>query len=229
VLDNKILTNPTIQSVLSYDSVITGQFTIEQADDLSLKLRSGALPAELVLLYEQTIGPSLGADSIRKGIFACGVGLLMVMSFMVFYYKLAGINSIVALILNIVILMGVLAYFRATLTLPGIAGIILTIGMAVDANVLIFERIKEDIRAGKAPKSAIDSGFKKAFVTIIDANLTTVIAAIFLFQFGTSTIKGFSVTLMIGIVASMFTAVFVSRVIFDLVYANKKKLTKISI
>jgi preprotein translocase subunit SecD len=229
VLDNKILTDPVIQSVLSYDSVITGQFTVEEAEDLSLKLRSGALPAELVLMHEQTIGPSLGADSIRKGIIACGVGLFFVMLFMVIYYKLAGINSIVALVLNIVILMGVLAYFRATLTLPGIAGIILTIGMAVDANVLIFERIKEDLRAGKAPKSAIDSGFKKAFVTIIDANLTTVIAAIFLFQFGTSTIKGFSVTLMIGIVASMFTAVFVSRVIFDLIYANKKKLTKISI
>ena len=148
---------------------------------------------------------------------------------MLFYYKGAGINSIVALTLNIVILMGVLAYFRATLTLPGIAGIILTIGMAVDANVLIFERIKEDLRLGKSPKSALDSGFKKAFVTIFDANLTTIIAAIFLFQFGTGPIKGFSVTLIIGIAASMFTAVFVSRVIFDLIYAKKKKLQKISI
>jgi preprotein translocase subunit SecD len=229
VLDNKILTDPVIQDVLSYDSVITGRFTVEEADDLSLKLRSGALPAELTLLHEQTIGPSLGADSIRKGVYACLIGLLCVMLFMVVYYKAAGINSIVALILNLVILLGVLAYFRATLTLPGIAGIILTIGMSVDANVLIFERIKEDLRAGKAPKSAIDSGFKKAFVTIVDANLTTIIAAIFLFQFGTSTIKGFSVTLMIGIVASMFTAVFVSRVIFDLVYSTRKKLTKISI
>lgn len=229
VLDNKILTDPVIQDVLSYESVITGQFSVEEAEDLALKLRSGALPAEMVLMFEQTIGPSLGADSIRKGIYACSVGLIFVMIFMVFYYRGAGFNSIVALVLNLLILLGVLAYFRATLTLPGIAGIILTIGMAVDANVLIFERIKEDLRAGKAPKSAIDSGFKKAFVTIIDANLTTIIAAIFLFQFGTSTIKGFSVTLMIGIVASMFTAVFVSRVIFDLIYSQKKKLKKISI
>lgn len=229
VLDDRILTDPVIQDVLSYDSVITGQFSVEEADDLALKLRSGALPARLVLLHEQTVGPSLGADSIRKGLYACLVGLALVLAFMVLYYKLAGVNSILALILNIVILMGALASLGATLTLPGIAGIILTIGMSVDANVLIFERIKEDLRAGKAPKSAIDSGFKKAFVTILDANLTTVIAAIFLFQFGTSTIKGFSVTLMIGIVASMFTAVFVSRVIFDLVYAARKKLKKISI
>jgi len=229
VLDDKILTDPVINDVLSYESVITGKFSIEEAEDLSLKLRSGALPAKLRLLHEQTIGPSLGADSIRKGIYACAVGLLLVMIFMVVYYKLAGVNSVIALILNLVILMGVLAYFRAVLTLPGIAGIILTIGMSVDANVLIFERIKEDLRAGKAPKSAIDSGFQKAFVTIVDANLTTIIAAIFLFQFGTSTIKGFSVTLMIGIVASMFTAVFVSRVLFDLFYSNKKKLKDISI
>lgn len=229
VLDDKIITAPVINDVLSYDSVITGNFTVEEAEDLSLKLRSGALPAPLKPLHEQIIGPSLGADSIRKGLIACLVGLALVMAFMLVYYKLAGINSIIALILNMIILLGVLSYLEATLTLPGIAGIILTIGMAVDANVLIFERIKEDLRAGKAPKSAIDSGFKKAFVTIVDANLTTVIAAIFLFQFGTSTIKGFSVTLMIGIVASMFTAVFVSRVIFDLIYSRKKKLTRISI
>ncbi len=229
VLDNRIISDPEVQSVISYDGRITGRFTVDEADDLALKLRSGSLPAELRLLYEQIIGPSLGADSIRKGIVACSVGLILVMIFMAAYYKGAGINSIVALILNLVILMGILAYFRATLTVPGIAGIILTIGMAVDANVLVFERIKEDLKAGKAPKSAIDSGFKKAFVTIFDANLTTIIAAVFLFQFGTSTIKGFSVTLMIGIVASMFTAIFVSRVIFDLVYAGKKKLKQISI
>lgn len=229
VLDDRVVSAPTIETVITYSGRITGRFTVEQADDLALKLRSGSLPADLRLMHEQIIGPSLGADSIRKGMVACGVGLVLVMIFMVFYYKGAGINSIVALLLNLVILMGVLAYFGATLTVPGIAGIILTIGMAVDANVLIFERIKEDLRAGKAPKSAIDSGFKKAFVTIFDANLTTVIAALFLFQFGTSTIKGFAVTLMIGIVASMFTAVFVSRVIFDLVYSGRKKLKRISI
>jgi preprotein translocase subunit SecD len=229
VLDSRIISDPVIQDVLSFDSIITGNFKVEEADDLALKLRSGALPAPLKMMHEKIIGPSLGADSIRKGIYACGVGLVLVMLFMLVYYKAAGINSIIALALNMVILMGVLAYLKATLTLPGIAGILLTIGMAVDANVLVFERIKEDLRAGKAPKSAIDSGFKKAFSTIIDANLTTIIAAIFLFQFGTSTIKGFSVTLMIGIVASMFTAVFVSRVIFDLIYSQKKKLKKISI
>jgi preprotein translocase subunit SecD len=229
VLDSRIISDPTIQAVLSFDSIITGNFKVEEADDLALKLRSGALPAPLTMLHEQIIGPSLGADSIRKGIYACGVGLLLVMLFMLVYYKAAGINSIIALALNMVILMGVLASLDATLTLPGIAGILLTIGMAVDANVLVFERIKEDLRAGKAPKSAIESGFKKAFLTILDANLTTMIAAFFLLQFGTSTIKGFAVTLMIGIVASMFTAVFVSRVIFDLIYSQKKKLKKISI
>jgi preprotein translocase subunit SecD len=229
VLDDKIISAPVIQSVLSYENQITGNFTVDEAEDLALKLRSGALPAPLTPLYEQIIGPSLGVDSIRKGLYACVIGLLLVMGFMLVYYKAAGLNSVIALILNMVILMGVLAYFKATLTLPGIAGIILTIGMSVDANVLIFERIKEDIRAGKAPKSAIDSGFKKALTTIIDANLTTIIAAIFLFQFGTSAIKGFSVTLMIGIAASVFTAVFVSRVIFDLIYSQKKKLTRLSI
>ena len=229
VLDDRVIVVATIQTTLSYDNRITGGFTTEYVDDLVLKLRSGALPAPLKPLFERTIGPSLGADSIRKGLVAAITGLILVILFMLFYYRAAGINSIVALLLNIIILMGVLAYFKATLTLPGIAGIILTIGMAVDANVLVFERIKEDLRLGKSPKSAIDSGFKKAFVTIFDANLTTIIAAIFLFQFGTGPIKGFSVTLIIGIAASMFTAVFVSRVIFDLIYGKRKKLQKISI
>jgi len=229
VLDNKILTAPTIQGVLSYDSVITGIPTQEEVDDLCLKLRSGALPAPLEPEHEQIIGPSLGADSIRKGILACIVGFAAVIAFMLIYYKGAGINSVIALTFNIVILFGVLGYFKATLTLPGIAGIILTIGMAVDANVLIFERIKEELKAGKIPKNAIDAGFKKAFVTILDSNITTLIAAMLLFQFGTSNIKGFAVTLSIGICASMFTAVFVSRVIFDLTYGKKKKLTEISI
>lgn len=229
ILDSKIITDPVIEDVLSYNSVIRGNFSLDEADDLALKLRSGALPAPLVPLHEQIIGPSLGADSIRKGLMAAIIGLMLVVGFMLVYYKAAGINSVLAVLLNIVILMGVLAYFKATLTMPGIAGIILTIGMAVDANVLIFERIKEDLRLGKSPKSAIDSGFKKAFVTIFDSNITTIIAAVFLFQFGTSTIKGFAVTLMIGILASMFTAVFVSRVLFDLFYGSKKHVEKISI
>lgn len=229
VLDDRIETAPTIQDVLSYDNQITGSYTIEEVNDMALVLRSGALPAPLKYLEERTIGPSLGADSIRKGLYASMLGLILVMIFMLIFYRGAGINSIVALVFNLIILMGVMAYFKATLTVPGIAGIILTIGMSVDANVLIFEKIKEDLRAGKAPKSAIDSGFKKAFVTIFDANLTTIIAAVFLFQFGTGPIQGFSVTLMIGIVASMFTAVFVSRVIFDLIYSGKKKIKKVSI
>ncbi len=229
ILDNRVLLAPSISTVISGDGIITGRYTSDEVSDMVLMLRSGALPAPMKYLEERTIGPSLGADSIRKGLYACITGLILVLIFMLVFYKGAGINSNVALILNIIILMGILSYFKATLTLPGIAGVILTIGMAVDANVLIFERIKEEIRFGKSPKSAIESGFKKAFLTIFDANLTTIIAAIFLYQFGTGPIKGFSVTLIIGIVASMFTAVFVSRVIFDLIYGKRKKLKKISI
>jgi SecD/SecF fusion protein len=188
-----------------------------------LKLRSGALTASLTPIEERVIGPSLGEDSIIKGITAAVTGLLLIMIFMVIYYRAAGVNSVIALLLNILLLMGAVAYFGFTLTLPGIAGIILTIGMAVDANVLIFERIKEEMQEGKSSKSAIDTGFKKAFVSILDANLTTVIAAFFLMQFGTGPIKGFAVTLIIGICASMFTALFVSRVIFDLVYVKARK------
>ena len=229
ILDNRVLLAPSISTVISGDGIITGRYTSDEVNDMVLMLRSGALPAPMKYLEERTIGPSLGADSIRKGLYACITGLILVLIFMLIFYKGAGINSNVALILNIIILMGILSYFKATLTLPGIAGVILTIGMAVDANVLIFERIKEDLRSGKSPKSAIESGFKKAFLTIFDANLTTIIAAIFLYQFGTGPIKGFSVTLIIGIVASMFTAVFVSRVIFELIYGKRKKLKKISI
>ncbi|MCX6584275.1 MAG: protein translocase subunit SecD [Candidatus Aminicenantes bacterium] len=229
VLDDRIVSDPVVNAVISYDGIIQGRFTTDEASDLALKLRSGSLPAELRLQHEQIIGPSLGADSVRKGLISCLAGFLIVIIFMLVYYKGAGVNAIIALLLNLLMLMGVLAYFKATLTLPGIAGIILTMGMAVDANVLVFERIKEDLKAGKAPKSAIDSGFKKAFITIFDSNLTTVISAAFLFQFGTSAIKGFAVTLVIGIAASMFTAVFVSRALFDLVYSGRKKLTRISI
>ena len=229
VLDNRIESVATIEDVLSYDIQISGRFTPAEVDDLILTLRSGALPASMKYLETRSIGPSLGADSIRKGVFAAQIGLILVVVFMLFYYRGAGINSVVALLLNIVILLGVLVAFKATLTLPGIAGIVLTIGMSVDANVLIFERIKEELRSGKAPKAAIEQGFGKAFSTIMDANITTIVTALFLFQFGTGPIKGFAVTLMIGIVASMFTAIFVSRVIFDLIYGRRKKLDKISI
>jgi preprotein translocase subunit SecD len=232
VLDDRIESVATIQSMISGDGIISGGrggFKIDEVDDIVLVLRSGALPAPLKYIEERTIGPSLGTDSIRKGLAACLMGLFLVVGFMLVYYRAAGVNSIVALALNMVILMGAMASFRATLSMPGIAGIILSIGMAVDANVLIFERIREELRMGKSPKSAIDAGFKKAFWTIFDSNLTTVISAIFLFQFGTGPIKGFAVTLIIGISASMFTAIFVSRVIFDLTYGPRKKLTKLSI
>ena len=192
-------------------------------------LRAGALPASIKYLEERTIGPSLGADSIRKGLSATIMALILVMVFMIFYYRLSGINAVIALTLNIIILMGTLAYFKAVLTLPGIAGIILTIGMAVDANVLVFERIREELSSGKAILSSISSGFSRAFKTILDANITTIIAAIFLFQFGTGPIKGFAVTIIIGITASMFTAVFVSRLIFDLFHLKRKKSGKLSI
>ncbi len=229
VLDERVESVATVQAVISYDGIIQGRFTVEEVDDIVLVLRSGALPAPMKYLEERTVGPSLGADSIRKGLVAALIGFMLIIAFMFFYYRLAGINSILALILNLVILLGVMAYLKATLTLPGIAGVILTIGMAVDANVLIFERIKEELRSGKTPKSAIDAGFKKAFSTIFDANITTIIAAVFLFQFGTGPIKGFSVTLIIGILASMFTAIFVSRFIFELIYGRKSKVTRMSI
>jgi preprotein translocase subunit SecD len=229
VLDDRIESVATIQDVISGDGIIHGRFTIDEVDDIVLVLRSGALPAPLKYIEERTIGPSLGTDSIRKGLAACLMGLILVVSFMLVYYRAAGINSVLALALNMIILLGALASFRATLSMPGIAGIILSIGMAVDANVLIFERIREELHLGLSPKSAIDAGFKKAFWTIFDSNLTTVISAVFLFQFGTGPIKGFAVTLIIGITASMFTAIFVSRIIFDLTYGRRKKMTKLSI
>ncbi len=209
---------------------IEGNFTQQEAEDLALLLRAGALPASMTYIEERTIGPYLGRDSIRLGIVAAISGLLLVLAFMLIYYKKSGINAMIALIFNIIIVLGVLAYFRATLTLPGIAGFILTIGMAVDANVLIFERIREERRLGKTIRSSVDGGFSKAFWTIFDANTTTLIAAVFLFQFGTGPIKGFAVTLSIGILASMFTAIFVSRTIFEVtLFRRGKRAERISI
>ncbi|HLA04969.1 MAG TPA: protein translocase subunit SecD, partial [Syntrophales bacterium] len=180
------------------------------------------------ILEERTVGPSLGQDSIDKGLWSTIIGALLVVVFMVVYYRMSGLVANAALLLNIILLLGALAAFRATLTLPGIAGIVLTIGMAVDANVLIFERIREELRAGKTPRAAIDAGYSKAFLTILDSNVTTLIAALFLFQFGTGPVKGFAVTLSIGIVASMFTAIFVTRIIFDYFVWNRK-VQKLSI
>ena len=229
VLDGSVISAPTIEGVIYDRGQITGNFTTESAYDLALKLRSGALPASLKYQEERTVGPSLGADSIRSGITASLVGLVSVLLFMILYYRLSGVNAVVALVLNLLILLGALAYFSATLTLPGIAGVILTIGMGVDANVLIFERIKEEMRAGKTPRTAISAGFGKAFWTIFDANLTSLVAAAILFQFGTGPIQGFAVTLSIGLLSNMFTAIFVSRFIFDAVLGGRRQVEALSI
>lgn len=225
VLDNKIYTVAVIQSRISDSGRITGRFTQQRANDLALVLRAGALPASIKYLEERTVGPSLGADSIKAGLLAGIVGLGAVMAFMLFYYKLSGFNAILSLILNLVILMAALAYFGATLTLPGIAGIILTIGMAVDSNVLVFERIREELRSGKAVVAAVKAGFEKAFLTIIDTHVTTIVSCFFLFLFGTGPVRGFAVTLVIGLAANIFTAVFVSRSIFEYQFWRRREAT----
>ena len=214
VLDARVISAPVIREpIVGGNGQITGNFTVEEANDLSLLLRAGALPAPMKILEERTVGPDLGADSIEAGKIACIIGLAAVIVFMVLYYGLFGLVADLALILNLIIMLGVLSLLQATLTLPGIAGIVLTIGMAVDANVLIFERIREEARAGRAPFSAMEAGYRRAFTTIIDSNLTTLIAAIILFVIGTGPVKGFAVTLGIGIATSMFTAMLVSRLI----------------
>ena len=229
VLDGNIHSAPMINEKISGGkALITGSFSDTEAMDVAIVLRAGALPAPVQILEDRTVGPSLGNDSIKKGITSAIIGGILVVIFMIVYYKFSGIIANVALALNIVILLGALAGFGATLTLPGIAGIILTIGMAVDANVLIYERIREELRHGKTPRAAVDMGFNRAFVTIFDSNLTTLITAFTLFLFGTGPVKGFAITLSIGLIASMFTAVFVSRFIFDLIL-SRKEVKKISI
>jgi preprotein translocase subunit SecD len=229
VLEHKLQTAPVINGRIDDTGVIEGQFGEQEANDLGLVLRSGALPASIKYLEERTVGPSLGADSIRHGVQASIISLIVVMVFMVFYYRLSGINAVVALILNLVILLAALAYFGAVLTLPGIAGVILTIGMGVDSNVLIFERIREELRAAKAPVSAVDIGFKRAFLTIIDTHVTTIVSAAFLFLFGTGPIRGFAVSLAVGLLANLFTSVYVSRVIFDWHLAKMPREAELSI
>jgi preprotein translocase subunit SecD len=214
VLDRRVYTAPVIQSRIEDSGRITGRFGVEEANDLALVLRSGSLPASIKYLEERTIGPSLGADSIREGIRASVVSIGLVMLFMLVYYRLAGLNAVLALFLNLLILLAALAYFQAVLTLPGIAGVILTIGMGVDSNVLIFERIREELRNGKPNPSAVEVGFNRAFLTIIDTHVTTVVSAAFLFIFGTGPVRGFAVTLVIGLISNVFTAVYVSRTIF---------------
>jgi preprotein translocase subunit SecD len=210
----KVKSAPTIQGQISDSGEITGSFTQEDAEDLSLTLRSGALPTSIRYLEERTVGPSLGADSIRQGIIASIVGLVLVVSVMLLYYRFSGLNAVIGLVLNLLFLLAGMALFGATLTLPGIAGVILTIGMAVDSNVLIFERIREELRAGKIVASAVATGFDKALVTIIDTHVTTIVSAAFLYFFGTGPIRGFAVTLTIGLLANLFTAVYVSRSMF---------------
>lgn len=223
VLDGIVHSAPVIQEKISGgDAQITGSFTMEEATDLAIVLRAGALPAPVSILEERTVGPSLGQDSIDKGTWASIIAGILVLLFMLAYYRLTGLVADIALAMNMLLLLGVMVAFKATLTLPGIAGIVLTIGMAVDANVLINERIKEEMRLKKTPRAAIEAGYAKAFLTIFDSNVTTLVAALFLFGFGTGPIKGFAVTLTIGILVSMFTAVFVTRIIFDYFIWNRK-------
>jgi preprotein translocase subunit SecD len=221
VLNDRVQSAPFIKSQITDSGQITGNFTEQSAKDLALTLRSGALPAPLVYLEERTVGPSLGADSIRSGVVASLVGLVLVVTFMVFYYRGSGLNALVALLLNLIITVAALVLFDATLTLPGIAGLILTIGMAVDSNVLIFERIREELETGKTVASAVEQGFNRAFLTIIDTHVTTIVSAMFLFIFGTGPIRGFAVTLTLGLLANLFSAVYVSRTIFIWLLSRK--------
>ncbi len=227
VLDNKVQSAPVIQSQIGARGQITGHFTYQEARDLSIVLRAGALPAPVKIIEETTVGPSLGKESIERGIKAGVSGLIIVMIFMIFYYKISGVIADLALLMNVILLWAALAALGATLTLPGIAGYILTIGMAVDANVIIFERIREELRKGRNLFSAVEAGFSRAWGTVLDANVTTLIAAAVLFQFGTGPIKGFAVTLSLGILSSMFTAVFVTKVILDVIVKYKPKIFSI--
>ena len=225
VLNGEVKSIAFIKSQIFDSGQIQGRFTKQSAEDLALTLRSGALPAPIEYLEERTVGPSLGQDSIRAGVRASLVGLALVVVFMLFYYRGSGVNAVVALILNMILMLAGLIVFGATLTLPGIAGIILTIGMAVDSNVLIFERIREELRSGKTVPSAVDLGFDRAFITIIDTHVTTIISSLFLFMFGTGPIRGFAVTLVIGLLVNLFSAVYVSRTIFIWLVSRKKMET----
>lgn len=216
VLDDTVYSAPVIRERISGGSAqISGAFSEQEATDLAIVLRAGSLPAPVNILEDRTVGPSLGRDSINQGILSVLIGSVLVVLAMAFYYNLSGLVANLALVLNLVFIMALLTLFKASLTLPGIGGIVLTLGMAVDANVLIYERIREELRLGKTARAALEAGYSKAFLTIMDANITTLIAALVLFQFGTGPVKGFAVTLSVGIVASLFTAIFVSRVIFD--------------
>jgi len=230
ILDGTVYSAPRInERIPGGRAVITGQFTVDQARDIAIVLREGALPAAVSILEERTVGPSLGADSIRQGIIAIAASSVIVFLFMLVYYKLSGLIADIALVLNLVILLACMAAFGATLTLPGIAGIALTIGMAVDTNILIFERIREELKVGKTPRGAIEAGFNRAFRTIIDTHVTVLVTAAILYNFGTGPVKGFAVSLFVGLSASLFTAVFFTRLLFDMIYMGRRKVTTVSV
>jgi preprotein translocase subunit SecD len=224
VLDGRVQSAPRIDGRITTDGQIFGVFTPEEVQNLSLILRSGALPADLTYLSERLIGPSLGADSIRAGFLASLVGLVLVCSFMLVYYKLSGVNAIVALVFNLIILLGLMAYVGAVMTLPGIAGFVLTMGMGVDSNVLIFERIKEEIEANRGVRAAINAGFSRVFLTLVDTHTAALISAAFLFNFGTGPIRGFAVTLFFGLMSNLFTSTFVSKTLFELVLGRRQQV-----
>jgi preprotein translocase subunit SecD len=225
VLDHRVSSAARIETKINDEGRITGSFTTEQVADMSLILRTGALPASLTYLQQHVIGPSLGADSIRSGVTASLVGLLLVVSFMLIYYKLSGVNAVVALIFNLVILLGLMAYIGATMTLPGIAGFVLTMGIGVDSNVLIFERIKEELEAQRGVRQAINAGFSRVFLTLLDTHVASLISAAFLFQFGTGPIRGFAMTLVIGLISNLFTSTFVSKTLFEAVLGHRQTAT----
>jgi preprotein translocase subunit SecD len=229
ILDGKVREVASINDAIRDQVQISGHMDSQSAKDLAMILNSGALPASIIYLNEEVVGASLGADSIRAGVRAAAFGMLAVLAFMLIYYRGAGINADIALILNLIILLGFMGYFEAVLTLPGIAGVILTVGMGVDSNVLIFERIREELRNGKTPPSAVDQGFSHAWITIVDTHVTTIVSALILFLFGTGPVKGFAVTLTFGLLANLFTAVFVSRFIFDWILSRKERGEALSI
>jgi preprotein translocase subunit SecD len=225
ILDNSVYSAPTIQGQIGAEGRITGRFSTQEADELSKVLRAGALPATLRYLQELTVGPSLGRDSIRSGVMAASAAMAFITAFMLIYYRLSGVNAVVALAANLLILLGAMAYTGATLTLPGIAGIILTVGVGVDTNVLVFERIREELRNRKTVRAAVQNGFERVWITILDTHATALIAAAFLFQFGTGPIKGFAVTLVMGLVANVFASYFVSKFLFEWVLGKRQVAT----
>jgi preprotein translocase subunit SecD len=229
ILDGRVQSAPRIESRITNDGRITGSFTSEETQNLSLILKSGALPATLTYLEERTIGPSLGADSIRSGVTASIVGLLLIISFMLVYYRLSGVNAVIALIFNLIILLGLMAYIGAVMTLPGIAGFVLTMGIGVDSNVLIFERIKEELEAQRGVRASINAGFGRVFWTLVDTHVSALISSLFLIQFGTGPIRGFAYTLIIGLVSNLFTSVFVSKTLFEAALDRRHQVGSLSI